>query len=511
MQRLDIPNLDRVLEDRRVAVAQAEARYCSKPPFDPSDHFPEYYGPLGEEDNPAYRGVREAFCALGYDDEHFGTSLWNPLCHLINPGETVVLKPNWVNHKNLGQRAYGLTDTDCLITHGSILRAVLDYVCLALKGSGRVIIGDAPIQNADWKELMRITGAHEITNSLQQRFPKIKFEVRDFRLEHAIVRGNRIVGKTRRKIYASYIEIDLKEESLLFPLISDGEYSFGVANYPSHRMVYAHSISRNAYLFPRDVLDADVFINLPKIKTHLKGGITCSLKNLVGLIGMKDYLPHFRYGSPKQGGDEYPDSNWLWYLRWWLAHKEWERDSGAIKLFLWDLGRVVGLGLWKLYGYPRDYYSKAGGGWFGNDTIWRTILDINRAFFYYDRSSGTIQPKPLRSPRYLAIVDGLTAGHRESPLCPTPKKSGLILMGTNPVAIDSVMAALIGFDISKIPQISRGFSIDKFPLALFNPDDIDIVGLDEVIKIKDIYKKKIFIQCEPSHGWTGHIEYESGR
>lgn len=124
--------LNQLLQDRKVAVSSVKPQYCSKPPFDPSDHFPGYDGPVGEVDNAAYRGVREAFCALGYDDEHFGTSLCNPRCYLINPVETVVIKPNWVNHKNLGRRTYSLIDIDCLITPGSILRAVFDYICLEL-------------------------------------------------------------------------------------------------------------------------------------------------------------------------------------------------------------------------------------------------------------------------------------------------------------------------------------------------------------------------------------------
>ena len=44
-------------------------------------------------------------------------------------------------------------------------------------------------------------------------------------------------------------------------------------------------------------------------------------------------------------------------------------------------------------------------------------------------------------------------GDKESPLSPAPKKSGFISAGANPLALDSVMAALIGFDISKITQI----------------------------------------------------------
>lgn len=283
-------SLNQLLQDRKVAVSSVKPQYCSKPPFDPSDHFPEYDGPVGEEDNPAYRGMREVFSVLEYDD-HFGTSLLNPLGHLINPGETLAVKPNWVNHRNQCQRAYDLTDTDCLITHGSIFRAVLDYVCLALNGKGKIIFGDAPIQGADWNEIIKITGAFKIIDSLQHRFPKIKLELTDFRVECAIMKGNRIIGKTRRTIEAEdYIEADLKRESMLMPRISYKKYSFSVAKYPKYRMTYAHSIYRNVYLCPKDVLEADVSTNHPKFKTHLKAGKTCALKNLVRLEVLRRFI-----------------------------------------------------------------------------------------------------------------------------------------------------------------------------------------------------------------------------
>ncbi len=36
---------------------------------------------------------------------------------------------------------------NAVITPGSLIRALLDYVCIALKGTGCITIGDAPIQS----------------------------------------------------------------------------------------------------------------------------------------------------------------------------------------------------------------------------------------------------------------------------------------------------------------------------------------------------------------------------
>ena len=53
-------------------------------------------------------------------------------------------------------------------------------------------------------------------------------------------------------------------------------------------------------------MDADVFINIPKLKSHKKVGLTCALKNLVGINANKNWLPHHTEGTPDKGGDQFP-------------------------------------------------------------------------------------------------------------------------------------------------------------------------------------------------------------
>ena len=56
-------------------------------------------------------------------------------------------------------------------------------------------------------------------------------------------------------------------------------------------------------------MEADVFINIPKLKTHKKVGLTCALKNLVGINANKNWLPHHTEGTTDRGGDQFPASN----------------------------------------------------------------------------------------------------------------------------------------------------------------------------------------------------------
>jgi len=60
-----------------------------------------------------------------------------------------------------------------------------------------------------------------------------------------------------------------------------------------------HSGGRHACLSSGSAIRADVCVNLPKLKTHKKAGITCSLKNLVGINGDKNWLPHHTEGDPR--------------------------------------------------------------------------------------------------------------------------------------------------------------------------------------------------------------------
>jgi uncharacterized protein (DUF362 family) len=497
-----------ILDDCTVALVREAPRYNSNPPYHPSEGFPEWPGgPRQEIDNPAYRGVRQVLIALGLDAANFNTSSWNPLKMFIKPGNTVVLKPNFVSHRNILER-YGLTDTDSLITHGSVIRAVMDYAARALGGDGRIIIGDCPVQGTIWSKIVELSGLKVIADYFRKAFPGVAVTVKDYRLATARVVGGSVRERiVRENAKDEYYEVDLKERSLLIPLM-DGICEFGVSQYPRHRMRRAHSRTTNKYLFPKDIMKADVVINLPKLKTHMKAGVTIALKNLVGINGHKDYLPHFRFGGPESGGDEYPDLNWLGNLAAWFTHQEWERDWGAAKLALIYLAGGCGLMYRKLAGLrPLDGFVDSGS-WYGNDTLWRTVLDINRAFFYFDNDREAIVDEVVQNRKYMAIVDGLIVGEKESPLAPSPRACGLMLGGFNPVAVDAVGTAMLGFDTRKIPQIYKAFETQVLPLVRFTEADITVRGPLGVRSIQDIYREQVYLKCRPSRGMVGHIEYE---
>lgn len=497
-----------ISEKKNVALVFEETKYSNIAPYHPSEEYVEFVGvTTSESDNPAFRGVRESFRLMGYDIENYGTADWNPLGDLIEINQTVLLKPNFVTHRNYGEKR-GITDLDSLTTHGSILRVVLEYVCKGLNGSGKIIIGDCPLQGSDWDKIIKNVGIEKVVENVNKRFPNIEIIIKDYRLGKAKVRNGIVVERVEStQSIDDYTEVDLKSDSLLIPLMEDG-YEFGVSHYSRKRMKKAHDRNTNKYLIPNDFLYADVVINLPKMKSHMKAGITCALKNFVGINGHKDYLPHFRYGSPKKLGDEYPDGGLFWDVMWYFAHKNWDLEKGFRKGMYNKIRKFFAFLQVAFQGKQRGFASIGGGSWYGNDTLWRTILDINRAFFYFDRNEKKVNSNPTKVPKYLSILDGIVGGDHEGPLSPEPVESGYILVSENPVALDSVSAALMNFDLEKIKQVSEAYRIEKYPLISCEIEDIKIVSSENNYTLREIYEhESIKNSFVPATGYKGHIEY----
>ena len=149
-----------MLKNNFVYVMKTEVcEYPSSAPFNPSERYPEYPfdGQLCSE-NAIYSNVRKLLFEMGMDKGNFGTASWNPFGDFIAPGDTVLIKPNMVFHKNQLNK-YSI---ESVVTHGSFIRVILDYAYIALKGTGRIVIADAPIQSCDFDSLIRDNGIVQI-------------------------------------------------------------------------------------------------------------------------------------------------------------------------------------------------------------------------------------------------------------------------------------------------------------------------------------------------------------
>lgn len=117
---------------------------------------------------------------------------------------------------------------------------------------------------------------------------------------------------------------------------------------------------------PRTVLDADLFVSMPKLKMHHWAGVTLSMKNLFGIV------------------------------------------PGAI------------------YGWPKNVLHYAG--------IEQSILDINAT---------------LSMPRF-NIVDGIVGMEGNGPIHGVPRRSGVLVFGADPVAVDATAARLMGIEPERV-------------------------------------------------------------
>jgi uncharacterized protein (DUF362 family) len=472
--------------------------YEARVPFSPAEAYPEYpfddAGSSGE--NKVYQAVRNCLFLMGLDAGRFGTTQWDPLGEFIEPGQRVLIKPNFV----LDFHGFGWS-LESVITHGSIIRAVLDYVLLALKGQGAVRVGDAPLQSADFGKICQLSGLNAVLDFYRGRSALI-VDVADFRQERAMLNERRWVREKEAVTGdpEGYATVDLKDESM-FRSIAAHFGRYRVTNYDPKLMPLHHNARKNEYLVSGSILQADAVISLPKIKTHRKAGITACLKNSIGINGHKDWLPHHRRGGVSRGGDEYLYPNPFKAIADSLM--EWaDLEHSPIKVKFLRGCRAIASRLGKV-ATPDKYFE---GGWYGNDTLWRTILDLNRILLYADRW-GKMQHRVQRECLFLA--DGIIAGEGEGPLEPTAKPCGLLVGGVSAPVVDAVIVRLMGFDFQKIPSIREAFALPNYPLVDFGPEQIEIVSNSPQLESISIFEPGFSLNFVPAQGWQGRVELRS--
>jgi hypothetical protein len=199
----------------------------------------------------------------------------------------------------------------------------------------------------------------------------------------------------------------------------------------------------------REVFSCDLIISLPKIKTHQKTGITGALKNLVGVNGDKDYLPHHRVGGTGFGGDCYPGKSILRRLSELLLDQA-NRNLGKSIYWPFFYGSKL---LWKL-SFPKNVHH-LDAGWYGNDTCWRMVLDLN-TIVQFGKSDGSVSTEKQR--KIFSLCDGIVGGQGNGPLWPEPLALGVISFSDDSLLNDVCMSKLMGFDYHKISLLKHSFS-----------------------------------------------------
>jgi uncharacterized protein (DUF362 family) len=159
-------------------------------------------------------------------------------------------------------------------------------------------------------------------------------------------------------------------ESRMSEALDEAELAFADLNYEEVKFVSnAGKTSKlDGLYFPRSVVEADLIVSMPKMKTHHWVGFTASMKNLYGVIpGIK-------------------------------------------------------------YGWPKNVLHHAG--------IPQTVFDINASL-----------------PKTIAIVDGIQCMEGDGPIMGSAKHMGLVIIGTNPTAVDATVARLMEIDPAQVSYL----------------------------------------------------------
>lgn len=406
----------------------------------------------------------------------------------IKPGMKVVVKPNLVCdiHMN-GDK--GWID---MITNPAIIRAVVRIVVEQLKDSGRISVIDSPIDVANFRRIKKILNLEGLFSECRKK--GIQCELIDLR-DMYFVRawGNqhlakkKLIGDPRGGVLTK-----LTEEQSAFNGFNYDGVDFHSILVDSEETNDAHKQGYHLYKVSKTCLMADVFINLPKLKCHIKAGITCSLKNLVGINTHKNYLPHYCAGGPTMGGDEFPYTDKKNINNYKvISSAKLLLDRVKILSLLSPIYKKIG---GKMFGKSGEVVRA--GAWYGNDTLWRMILDLNKVLMYSD-SEGNIQNTEQR--KYISIVDGIIAGQGNGPMSCEPKKLGKIICGDNPVAVDTVCLKYMRFNINYISHVKNAYQISVLPLIEDNSIEVtenEITKKIEEMDFKQYQKFKI-----PKCGW----------
>lgn len=413
------------------------------------------------------RGLVPSHDAVGKMLAEMGLDEGNPLGSWVKPGMRVLIKPNWVRHA-----ATEWAELEPLVTHPSLIRPVVEFVARALQGpdgriDGEIILADAPLQSADFNLILSQCGIRPLLHDWHRR--GIPIRVADLR--HCIVSVNEDTGVVQDQIpadgdpYGDTV-VDLGQYSRLEELLESGS-KVGVSNYDSRDTSSNHQPGIHRYRIANSLLTADVVINLPKWKTHVKTGVTGALKNFIGINCDKAYLPHFRVGSPKEGGDEYPDSVSGAFVARIRPMLERLVPSQLIRT-----ARRKLLQNSRRSGTPMVF----GGAWPGNDTLWRTVHDMVQIAKWCG-AGGERRETPRT---ILTFMDAIVAGEGDGPLRPEARSMGYLMFGSDPGWIDAAAASLSGFDWTAIPVLSHLQDAQSKRISCFDPGQLP----DPVLQLK---------------------------
>jgi hypothetical protein len=143
------------------------------------------------------------------------------------------------------------------------------------------------------------------------------------------------------------------------------------------------------------------------------------------------------------------------------------------------------------------------GSWYGNDTIWRTVLDLYRILLYADKE-GNVKDKRQR--KIFNLADMIISGERNGPVAPEPKKLGILIAGHDAVIMDSIICDLMGFDHMKVPGVRHA----ENDLSLICKKENEFIVFSNIKELDEKRVNELHFpvkwKFKPYDTWKGFIE-----
>jgi uncharacterized protein (DUF362 family) len=179
----------------------------------------------------------------------------------------------------------------------------------------------------------------------------------------------------------------------------------------------------------RTIASSTCRVSLGLAKTHVTSMVTLSLKNMLSSVHPADRIMMHGHAGGGNG-----------YRGWKRPVVEFLKgDSLAVNALTRLMGRVKDARnrVRTIAGRGRDPFDLLKPAELG---YLRTVEAMNRNLVALSR----------RARPHLSIVDGWVGMHREGPRHGTPMALGVVVAGTDAVAVDAVAAAIMGFEPSQV-------------------------------------------------------------
>ena len=301
----------------------------------------------------------------------------------------MLIKPNFVTSKNFEEHLRG-EKLACSSTHGSVLRPILDYALRAAGPRGKVTIVDTPVEGCNLEEVVDGLGVRALLEWYAARGQRIDFiDLRHFRVvPHMALDDVRRCGRSfnlgllvRERLPGDplgYTVVDLGERSffdevarrgaaLLLPSLAQAHAGaasrarpagvFDPAHGARRRRGHQHSQAEDAQEVGRDAGAQVVH------RAHQREVLAAAL--------------HRRHADRRRRRVSLSRRRCAVRIENQLQRFPLPFDHSLIARApkLADGRSQNGF----LHGFIME------GSWEGNDTIWRTVLDLNQILFYADR------------------------------------------------------------------------------------------------------------------------------